>query len=737
MWLFSFLLSMLSLFPGGVGGTSLSCGLFQMISTVNETAFLWKKQFSGFWDASMCSGVHPKSTLAVIPTQTVGLDLCQSLSPDYPWTGLHYDNQTKTWGWVNSVNTSAPWIDGVPSASFTESRTAYCAQLICSTSAGSVYMSHCESVQSFLCQILLSDCDLDCPNGSCKDIVSGPCQIPPAGWTSGNGSLCSPCPQGMFKNGSGPTETCLKCPSGSYSDQNGSIECNLCFGGFFNDLEGQSECKACAPGKYGNQIGSPIDSCVPCPPGRFSSGENSTFCDPCAPGTWSSETAASSVFVCKTCPAYDQVLCPIGSTFPIVGSGLYRSLDYPDVVYPCYPAEACKEAGLDNTTCSSGYVEPRCSVCATEHFRSGGKCIICLIPAARWSIIVISGILVFVAIAKLVQSNRAIPPTIRLTLFWCQFLGIYPSLSSSWPPFLFNYLNFSSVFNLDVGYLGIQCDTGPNSYLSILVVKILLPVIFCFYLVGQNVFAQIRKRVPSIPVLRIVSQTIFVTNFLSLQLLSSMFQVFNCVDGGNGSYVVRQEPSVLCGSKPWKNFVIFDSIMIFLYLVLTPVWIFRQFVKSKKTNDRELLKVLIEPMCQSCRSGAEFFEFYRLGFRLGFILIKDTLPLSTDSKIMFLTLLLLSQIWLESDIRPYMDQSHQGLALLWEIVCVLLLVSSTIFTHAGFTPNEKTSFGISLVSLCILVTFTCVLRAIQSVLKEQRSKQIQLTGTAEHTVEVT
>eukprot|EP00475_Leptophrys_vorax_P024833 TRINITY_DN34449_c0_g1_i1.p1 TRINITY_DN34449_c0_g1~~TRINITY_DN34449_c0_g1_i1.p1 ORF type:complete len:334 (-),score=56.12 TRINITY_DN34449_c0_g1_i1:1270-2241(-) len=321
-------------------------------------------------------------------------------------------------------------------------------------------------------------------------------------------------------------------------------------------------------------------------------------------------------------------------------------------------------AGLGNTSCSPAYDGPKCSVCAHEYFRSGGSCVKCLKKELRWTIIFVSGVLIVFSMAKLAQSSKLIPPTIRLTLFWYQFLAIYPSLSSNWPSFLFNFLNFASVFNLDIGYLGVQCETGPDSYFWVLTVEILLPIIFSLILLVHSIALKLRRKLSRIPFLRLVSQTIFIMNFSSLQLLSSMFQIFNCVDGGNGSLVVRQEPSVQCGSQSWKLFVIFDSAMMLFYLVYVPVWVGLRFVKATKLNDQLTLSVLIAPLCQSYRSGAEFFELYRLGFRFGFVLIKDTFPISTDSKILFLTFLLLAQIWLESDIRPHADRSHQGLALM-------------------------------------------------------------------------
>eukprot|EP00475_Leptophrys_vorax_P015670 TRINITY_DN21972_c0_g1_i1.p1 TRINITY_DN21972_c0_g1~~TRINITY_DN21972_c0_g1_i1.p1 ORF type:complete len:204 (-),score=33.88 TRINITY_DN21972_c0_g1_i1:72-683(-) len=197
-----------------------------------------------------------------------------------------------------------------------------------------------------------------------------------------------------------------------------------------------------------------------------------------------------------------------------------------------------------------------------------------------------------------------------------------------------------------------------------------------------------------------------------------MFQVFNCTDGGSGNLIVQQQPSVYCGSDSWNKFVAFDSVMIFFYLFLVPGWVVRQFYYSKKTGKEQISSSLIAPMCQSYRSGCEYFELLRLCFRVGFVLIRDTFPLAASSKILFLTLLLLSQIWLESEFRPYAEHSQQSLSLLWEMMCILLLVS-----FPGLRVNEKNAFGACLVLFCVLIAGWSVFHAVQTTLKLANSSK--------------
>jgi hypothetical protein len=268
------------------------------------------------------------------------------------------------------------------------------------------------------------------------------------------------------------------------------------------------------------------------------------------------------------------------------------------------------------------------------------------------------------AISKFSQNQTKVPPTLRLILFWFQFLAVLPSLSSAWPTVLFNFLNFTSIFNLDLGYLGMECDISGSSFFTIQTLKVLLPVIFMAFLFGQRIILFAFKIARKQSLLHIVGQTIVVTNFLSMQLLSSMFQVFNCVEFGDGRFVVKQDPSVSCYSEAWKKFVVFDSFMIFLYLLLIPLWVAFKYKTATDIKDEKTLSILIHPLTSSYRPGAEFFEICRLGFRIFFVLIRDALRISTVSKITFYMLLLLALVWFESDVRPYPGRAQQGLSIL-------------------------------------------------------------------------
>jgi uncharacterized membrane protein len=79
--------------------------------------------------------------------------------------------------------------------------------------------------------------------------------------------------------------------------------------------------------------------------------------------------------------------------------------------------------------------------------------------------------------------------------------------------------------------------------------------------------------------------------------------------------------------------------MIAFYLVILPATLIRMFVVAKKEGDHKTMNTLFKPLTNDYRPGCEWFEFVRLLFKFGFVLVRDTFRLSSHGKIAFLCLL--------------------------------------------------------------------------------------------------
>jgi hypothetical protein len=474
---------------------------------------------------------------------------------------------------------------------------------------------------------------------------------------------CSACPVGKISDGVG---NCTACESGKFAPIQASTKCTICPVGKYSTEPGQSSCLDCTAGKYGPIEGSTSENtCFSCSRGKMSNLTGSSACSNCEEGTWNDNEGASTQRACKPCPQLSGVVCLSGTAVPWVDTGFYRSPENEGDIAACYPSDACPQSGFGNTSCADGYRGDLCSHCQTEYFRTGGHCVKCLNRFVRWMII--AGVLLglIIIFAKLSERADLIPPAIRMSLFWFQFLSLFPSMAAFWPPVLRNVLNFTNIFNLDLGYLGISCDISSQSYFLILAMKISMPMIFSLVLILENLLMYAFKFTRKLSLLKISAHAIFLTNFFSIQLFSSMLQVFNCVDSQSAlGLVVSQEPSVTCYDQNWNYFVVFDGFCMFIYMVVVPLTLFFKIRKWVKAGDKESMYILTKSFAQFYREGCTWFEVVKVIIRLGFVLVRDALQLSLSSKITFLGILLMILIWLESRTRPYAEEQQNDLSLL-------------------------------------------------------------------------
>eukprot|EP00475_Leptophrys_vorax_P003330 TRINITY_DN11951_c0_g1_i3.p1 TRINITY_DN11951_c0_g1~~TRINITY_DN11951_c0_g1_i3.p1 ORF type:complete len:450 (-),score=82.23 TRINITY_DN11951_c0_g1_i3:348-1697(-) len=449
----------------------------------------------------------------------------------------------------------------------------------------------------------------------------------------------------------------MPCPSGSISNMSAE-SCRLCPGGTYS--ENGTTCVGCPQGTFSTD-GASI--CAVCPAGKFSSNVSASACSDCPPGKWNNQVRQKDASSCLECSTLPGVRCPGASAVPLVGSGLFRLLDAPNDIFVCLPREACQAAEAGNTSCGASYQGTMCSTCRIGYFREGGRCVKCMARELRWTIVVMTMILFLVVSVKVSEDQSIVPHSLRLTLFWIQFLSLFPALVNTWPPVLLNLLNFASFFNLDLGYLGVNCDFH-SSYYSVLRFKITLPFLFLAFLVLYRVILFRMKKISRLSWIRIVSQFLFTVNFFSIQLFSSLFQVFNCTQALRGSFVLVQEPSLPCFDGQWMSFVVFDIVFIVFYMLLIPTFIGFLGWKLRTSGEQQTWDLFMSPLVQHYRKDARWFECVRVLFRLFFVLIRDTARMENSSKITFLGFIVVANMWLECRTRPYAEQTQNDLSTL-------------------------------------------------------------------------
>ncbi len=183
---------------------------------------------------------------------------------------------------------------------------------------------------------------------------------------TGNGALCTPCPNGQYKSLPG-NQACSTCTAGTYTISTAATMCTTCDIGQYS-ITGSTVCLQCSSCSYFANLSVPCDGtannalCL-CKPGY---GGNGFSCGPCRPGSFKYGWSNSDCFLCREGtyqPEYLQELClhcpP--ATFAYVG--------YTD----CKPCSPCSIHATKVQECSTIADDAIC-LCHAGYYGSGIYC---------------------------------------------------------------------------------------------------------------------------------------------------------------------------------------------------------------------------------------------------------------------------------------------------------------------------------------------------------------------------
>jgi hypothetical protein len=494
----------------------------------------------------------------------------------------------------------------------------------------------------------------------CEECASGKYSTNATDW------ICTACPIGFFQNSTGTT-TCIMCPTGFTTNRLGVTACESCAPGW---VEVNKTCLSCSSGKYSNQS---ANVCIDCPTGKFNeqdAASSLSLCSNCPSGRYSFTSGLKSLANCSRCPDSLGVSCKEdGATFIVLLPGYWFNGSQ---VTQCLPAAACSGGNYsgeyafwieENKFCSLGYVNMYCSQCATDYFRLSGLCKKCLSVGVRWFLMTISGLLAIFLLRLVIMSGRvSIPNPVRIFLYWFQILSMYPLLFQGWPQELNSFLNLLSVMNLEIGYFGIGCDLR-NSFLQLMFAKLSLPIVLWICLLLLDILMN-RGKVSYPRSISISSHCIFLLVFFSMQIFSSLFQIFNCIQREDGTFWLKADPQFQCYSSSWNTAVGVDCIFIILYFVFVPFFIWRQYVLTNKNVRDPRFGKLFGKIYQPYRQGCEGFEIVRVVFRFLFVVLRDLLNVNNIIRTSFFILIGFIQVWMEARYKPYPDEETNSLSML-------------------------------------------------------------------------
>mmetsp|Transcript_45726 Transcript_45726/g.145675 ORF Transcript_45726/g.145675 Transcript_45726/m.145675 type:complete len:1462 (-) Transcript_45726:1076-5461(-) len=287
------------------------------------------------------------------------------------------------------------------------------------------------------------------------------------------------CRRGYAKGEPGTAQEfqCLPCPGGTMSMIVDSDGCTPCFPGSYSP-GGLEDCPLCEPGSYAPNFG--MAQCDTCPyqstsqPGSVERTE--CYClagwygehgKPCLECPKTGRTGANKDDVDRDDLAWTY--CGIdGLRWPLPQRGFYvNPSTEPVTIRECSPLEACQhynQKGDDGrvtngTTCAAGYENEGCCACKDDHYRKHGKCTKC--PESWVFTVVVIGFiiviflpLIFKLMPKFVEHFSAIDIIILFT----QVSGVFGFYYLKWPIALVRWFSFSSLFNLNLELLHLECN---------------------------------------------------------------------------------------------------------------------------------------------------------------------------------------------------------------------------------------------------------------------------------------
>jgi hypothetical protein len=330
----------------------------------------------------------------------------------------------------------------------------------------------------------------------------------------------------------------------------------------------------------------------------------------------------------------------------------------------CIPEYACLEAGHGETYCSLGYEGVGCSKCSSGYFRLGNSCKKCISEALKWTVIVISSIVLVLVSRKLWATISRIPISVRVAMSWFQMFALLPLLSDKWPSQLSVLFDIAKIGNLEFQYFGFDCDLKVTFWFTWLAKLwfpvILLAIIFCFWLMQKlsKMEFEIHK---------MLNVIVFFVNFFYTSIFGSVLEPFNCVEQTDGSYDMKVSPDIKCFEESWKSYLPSSIFFILFYVFLLPLISFFAFIPYQASQDH-LFAGIYQAMTNPYRLGCEFWEWIRLVsdtflalanskaaqiFKFVFVLIRDVTYIDEGVKKLLIIALVTISLLLDASHQPF------------------------------------------------------------------------------------
>jgi hypothetical protein len=449
-----------------------------------------------------------------------------------------------------------------------------------------------------------------CPAGASQpqggQIVCIDCEPGSAGSTVG-ATACDPCQVGRFSVLKGITQ-CEACPllsGGLHTTEapaSRTVDACVCAIGAYAEAGGS--CRRCpansttASTKSATPLAclceaetylvATLDRCEPCPSGSTTVGAGKTTVGSCLceRGDYMPLDASG----CKPCP--EGMSCPKGSSeaftrglvqggessFLQLAPGFWSRVTDPMAVFRCESVRTCPGGSPGTCAVNRETTSVACGRCtANTHSDAAGNCTPCESSDVIFAVFFGLAVTAFVSVLTVVVNQDLVKQTQKATLMAIivglalasvQVLGLFSSLTVSWPDPLGELLEAMAFVTLNVKLARIQCTIGSTAASSFFCRQLVLPIgiviIVTTVLVKSRIAGYSASR--RIDVCNAVG-TFFQTMFISIT--SSAVAPFVCYQHpGKSGYSMISEPSVLCFEGSEHRSMVALSIVMLCVVVL-------------------------------------------------------------------------------------------------------------------------------------------------------------------------
>jgi hypothetical protein len=424
--------------------------------------------------------------------------------------------------------------------------------------------------------------------------------------------------------------------------------------------------------------------------------------------------------------------CAPNSSYPSSDLGYFKNPENPNILYACLPLESCSPSSSEKTftECGNGYTGWVCGSCIDfQFYKSGANCVPCPSLATKVVVYLVFAILAVVIFWRMssFESFSALA-SVKIILFWIQIIALFPSLSTSWSPYLRVFFSLISFVNFDVDLFFpgkfffiffrmhnlfiLEC-TLRITFWNKFYAKLLIPLLLMFtYMLRWSIlkFRELKSFRISMELVKDRLEFIFIVSvsiFFSI-IYSTLISPFDCVRQKDGSYSLWTNASILCYNSDWNSLHLPWIITFGLFYVVGYIALMVKFFVRVRKNISKASKA---PSEQSYEYLTRYYKdtvYWWEGIHtLKKILILSIgrLAFSNDqtSKYFATFFLLLFFLLLEVIVFPY-ARSSMRLSLLWNAIALLLLITDgLLFKSSEISEYTKAACAFSLIALVIFV----------------------------------